>query len=388
MVMGWAYGRVGVRRVIFAFLLCVALTAGAAMAQTTFEFRGYAKNLGLRSSSILTNEAYVLDVSRLRTRGLLTVGERLHAEAWLDTELLLGSFLKTPEFVLDQSLARSTFLDLDWTIADGSEYVLRQHLFRVFATLYVGQAQVTVGRQRIAWGTGFAWNPTDLLNPFNPGAIELNEKSGVDAVYLRIPLGTFSSVEAVVAPGRQQRTGSAALRAGTNWREYDVSVMGGLFREDWVLGGDFAGYVGNAGLRGEAAYTWRKEGRNYLRAVLNADYNIAGGYYVLVEAYFNGQGTRAKEEYDLEALLSGETFNLAREYLAASVSKSITPLFNAALYSLVNLDDRSSLVGPSLFYSLGENLELSAGTYVFVGASDTEFGAQKHIVFASLQYYF
>ena len=127
---------------------------------------------------------------------------------------------------------------------------------------------------------------------------------------------------------------------------------------------------------------------NLLRAVLNADYNFAGGYYVLVEVYFNGQGTRDREAYDLGALLSGETFNLAKEYLAASVAKSITPLLNMALYSLVNLDDQSSLVGPALVYSLGDNLELSASTYLFLGARDTEFGAQKHVVFASLQYFF
>ncbi|MFB3131322.1 MAG: hypothetical protein ACE10K_02240, partial [Rhodothermales bacterium] len=68
--------------------------------------------------------------------------------------------------------------------------------------------------------------------------------------------------------------------------------------------------------------------------------------------------------------------------------KSITPLLGGALYSLVNLDDQSALVGPSFSYSLAENLDLAASTYFFVGASDTEFGAQEHVVFASLQFYF
>ncbi len=373
----------------FLSLLLFLLSPTLVSAQTTsFEFHGYAKNLGIRSSSVLDGDAYVLDISRLRTKGLFNVGERVHAEVWLDTEVLLGSFLKTRDFALGQALERPTFLDLDWVVAEGEEVQVQQQLFRAFATVYLGQAQITVGRQRIAWGTGFAWNPTDILNPFNPGAIELGEKAGVDAAYVSVPLGTFSRVEAVVAPGRREGQSSVAARVGTNWREYDVSVMGGYFREDWVVGGDFAGYLGDAGFRGEAAYTVNEGGDNYVRAILNADYNFPGGYYVLAEFYFNGQGSRDKDDYDLTALLSGETFNLAKEYVAVSVGKSITPLLGGALYALVNLDDQSSLVGPSLTYSLGDNLELAASTYLFIGKDDTEFGAQSTVFFASLQWYF
>ena len=100
------------------------------------------------------------------------------------------------------------------------------------------------------------------------------------------------------------------------------------------------------------------------------------------------ESSRDKDDYDLTALLTGETFNLAKDYAAASVAKSITPLLAGTLYSLVNLDDQSALVGPALTYSLAENLELAASTYFFVSASDTEFGAQEHVIFASLQFYF
>ena len=371
------------------FLLALGLTPILASAQTpSFELHGYAKNLGIRSSSILSNEPFVLDISRLRTQGLVSTGEWFHAEVWLDTELLLGNFLDTPEFELGEALERPTFFNLDWKITDGKRYQVQQQLFRAFATFYVGQTELTVGRQRIAWGTGFAWNPTDILNPFNPGAIELGEKAGVDAAYANVPLGAFSRIEAVVAPGRRREQSSMAVRAGTNWREYDVSVMGGSFRNDWVVGGNFAGYLGNAGFRGEAAYTWNDDGRNYLRAILNADYNFAGGYYVLVELYFNGQGSRDKGDYDVTTLLTGETFNLAKNYAAASIGKSITPLLAGTLYGLVNLDDQSALAGPALTYSLAENLELTASTYFFIGANNTEFGTQEHVFFASLQWYF
>ena len=55
----------------------LALLPGLAVAQTTFEVRGYVKNLGIRSSSILSGESYLLDISRLRTQGFLDVGGRV-----------------------------------------------------------------------------------------------------------------------------------------------------------------------------------------------------------------------------------------------------------------------------------------------------------------------
>ncbi len=373
-----------------ALLLLVGLLAaapGPAQAQQ-LRLGGYAKNLGLRATSFFTGEAYVLDVSRLRTRGRIDLGSNLHGEAWLDTELLLGSFLATPDYAFSKSVERTAFADLDWTLAEGERYLLRQQLFRVFATAYVRGVQLTLGRQRIAWGTGFVWNPTDLLNPISPTAIERDEKAGIDAVYAAVPLGALSRAEAAFAPGRRGEEASVAVRAGANVKEYDVSVMAGSFRGDRVVGGDFAGYVGTAGLRGELAYTDADTGRAYVRATLNADYNFAGGYYTLAELHYNGAGTHDKARYNAAALLSGTLFNVARLYGALALSKAVTPLFGFSLYGLLNFDDGSGLAGPALSYSLAENLELALSAYVFFGAADTEFGAQKNVYFGAVQFYF
>ena len=51
------------------------------------------------------------------------------------------------------------------------------------------------GTSAYRMGTEFAWNLTDLLNPFNPGAIELNERSDTDAVNANITQGPLSRTE-------------------------------------------------------------------------------------------------------------------------------------------------------------------------------------------------
>ncbi|MCH7679398.1 hypothetical protein IID10_08545 [candidate division KSB1 bacterium] len=205
-----------------------------------------------------------------------------------------------------------------------------------------------------------------------------------------IPFGALSRLEAAVAPGRKNLESSAAVRFSSNLGEYDLSIMAGEFQKDRVIGGDFAGSIGGAGLRGEFAYTWNDRGANFFRAILNADYSFANDYYAFIEFYFNGQGTTRKEKYPLfiADLLSGRIFNLAKHYAAAFVIKSVTPLLGLNIYGLFNLNDRSSLIGPALTYSLATNLEISTSVYFFNGASDSEFGLQKNSYFAYLQYYF
>ncbi|MFQ6112733.1 MAG: hypothetical protein ACE5NG_01450 [bacterium] len=373
---------------IFFISLGLFLPADIFGQEVAIQFSGYAKNLAIRTNSFFTKEPSILDISRLRTKGFLDVGSHLHSELWLDTELLAGNFLATPDFALVDSVERPTFVDLEWTLTQGNQYNLRQILFRAFATIYTEKVQITLGRQRIAWGTGFAWNPTDLLNPFNPAAIELEEKKGVDAVHVAVPLGALSRFEAAYAPGRNRLKSSSAVRVSSNFLGYDVSVMGGDFQDDKVLGGDFAGYIGGAGFRGEFAYTWKQGNSNFFRAILNADYNFPHDFYAFIEFYYNGQGSTNKNNYDIGDLFSGQTFNLAQHYLAASVSKNLTPLLGLNFYGIININDRSYLAGPAFTYSLATNLEIAVSAYFFMGSNDTEFGAQQSSYFAFVQYYF
>ena len=299
-------------------------------------------------------------------------------EAWLDTEFWAGSLLRTDEYKLARDSAETRPLNLDWTLARNESVELRQRLFRAFVTLGWSRARVTLGRQRMAWGTGYAWNPTDLLNPFNPGAIELGERAGVDALHGTLSLGPTSQVEVVIAAPERFGDPSYAARAGTNVREYDVSLMAGHFGDRYAIGGDFAGYLGGGGLRGETALVHPSNDEPYVRAILNADYTFARGIYSLVEVYFNGKG----------GLAAGEAFGSERWYAAGSLASPLSPLVAVSVYGLINLSDGSALCGPAVTTSLTQGLELTANVYFFAGRSDTEFGIQRHAVFASLQWYY
>ena len=372
----------------FFWFLVLFLPVLSAHGQVEGSFSGYAKNLGIRSSSFLSSDSYYLNLSRVRTVGRVDVNSVVYAELWLDTELLSGSFLQTVDFQLGNSLEPTSLLDLDWTISSNSNYQLRQSFFRANVSLYLDNFQLTAGRQRVVWGTGFVWNPTDILNPVNPTTIERDELSGVDAVYAVLPLGALSQIEGVWAIGRTPELSSYAARATFNVGDYDIAFMGGYFRETWVVGGDIAGYLGDAGLRGEWALRAPETGPAQLRATINADYNFASGYYTVVEIHYNSPGSSSSSDYDLSALLDGTVFNLAELYSAFIISKSLTPLIGANLYSLLNMNDGSGLAGPAISWAMFQNVELSLSSYLFFGPGQSEFGAFGNAYFGSLQVYF
>lgn len=371
-------------RARYALLVaCLFIAPYAAQAQPSLQLHGYVKNLGIRSTSAITDEPFFLSLGRHRAAGKMHAGPRFVAEAWLDTEFMFGTFLETDEFALSKESDPPQRIDLNWTVASGDAVEIHQQLYRAFATVYLGQSHVTVGRQRVAWGTGFAWNPTDIINPFNPGAIELGERSGADAAYASLQLNATSRIELVGALADQSNV--FGVRTSTNFRSYDISVMGAAIGSSWLAGADFAGYLGGAGLRGEAAYS---SSTRTVRTVLNADYSFAAGFYGLVEWYFNGEGQGDKSDYDLTPSGPVRTFSLARHYVAVSVSASLTPLFGGGLYGLANLNDGSALAGPSLAFSLAPNLELAASTYFLLGGPGTEYGDSHHVFFAAIQWYY
>ena len=356
------------------------------------EVGGYAKHLTINAGTpvgeFVEADRYWINLSRLRLQSWLDAGDWLSARADFDTEVLLGSYASSPAYRLSQELERPTFADLDWRLSDGRNHDLQQRFHRLYATADFDAVRLRMGRQRIHWGTGSIWNPTDVLNPVDPTQIERAEERGVDAVHVSVPRGVYSNIELAFAPGWTGTAASLGARASTFVRGTDVSVMGGRFRGRTIVGGDFAATWRGAGISGEAAYTFRDDRSNYLRAILNADHMWRNGTRTMVELFLNGLGATSPDDYEPELLLNGEAFNLGRHYAAGLVSHPITPLLEGSFYTLFNMNDQSALLGPALQYSMAQDLDLQLAAYLLVGSDESEFGGRGAIYFATLQYYF
>lgn len=170
------------------------------------------------------------------------------------------------------------------------------------------------GRQRIAWGSGFAWNPTNRLepprNPLNTGL----EQQGADALRVDVIPAPWAGLILVAArsrvdvadlpfasEGAERRT--LALRARFLVRETDLAaVVSGGRNQRTLLGLDVARTVfGQATAHVEAA-TYRgaempppRAGRRFVRVAAGVLYPRGEHTAWAVEYFFNGEG------YDADA---------------------------------------------------------------------------------------
>uniref|UniRef100_UPI00321626C1 kelch repeat-containing protein n=1 Tax=uncultured Arthrobacter sp. TaxID=114050 RepID=UPI00321626C1 len=209
-------------------------------------FKGYYKNLLTRARTAFPQaESYTLDLNRLRLEVRGRPADWLVYEVQYDNEALLGSYLDTAQFAQLKAARPATYWDLEKNYVDRQSLLLRHRMHRGFVSLDMTVIDATLGRQRIAWGSGRMWNPTDLFNPYNPAQLERDERTGVDAVLVEKSFSALSRLSVAYAPQRNAPA-SRAVRYRSNFAKTDMAWMVGEFRDSRIAGFEFAGRAGDA----------------------------------------------------------------------------------------------------------------------------------------------
>jgi hypothetical protein len=293
-------------------------------------------------------------------------------------------------------------------------FVLLQNLDRAMVTFHTPPADISLGRQPIAWGSARVINPTDVLAPFAFETLDTEDRIGIDAARVRIPLGSLSEIDAGYVFGTHFKFENSAFfsRAKFNARRTDIALLAMGFQENLLAGFDLARSVSGAGLWLETAYVFvdalRDCGNNreydYLRVSSGIDYSFSRATYGFVEYHFNGAGAASPRDYfsrlSRPAYTEGSVYLTGRQYLIPGITWQITPLAILTGESLINLIDPSAFLTAQAEYNIAPDLYLDAGTFIGVGRKPTaragevpvdlksEFGSYPNIHFASLRYYF
>jgi hypothetical protein len=376
-------------------LLCFAAGASAQSSAPPFHtrFSGYYRSLVTSSHSWITGDAYGDSLNRLR----LTFDARYRRVAALhidyDNELHFGNFITQPDFIEVRDRQDLAYLDLIHAIVNSRHAYWDTSLYRGYVTLRHGRAELTAGRQRIAWGTAHFWSPADLFNPIDPLQVEGDVRQGVDAAQLEWAPGGAWRTALVYAPQSHARQSTAAGRVAATVGGWDVAAFGGRFRRDWVGGGDVAGEWGGAGLRAEFTYTRRGAPglANAWRATAGADYAFPKLY--LVGEYFYNQGQPPCDSTAACALTfalapTTELFTRHRHFASGGATYDLTPLLKIDAYAVVDLAGHSLFLNPQLRYNAFTNVDVSAGAQLTAGARGGEFDGVPRLFFLQLDVHF
>ncbi len=381
---------------LFKYVLPIFLVSVNVLSQQRFSFSGYLEDLPVFEHSKQeladlygSDKNQFLNLTRLRLRASANLWKNSRIEAEYEIDGLFFNSSNNLELNTSGKTNRQ-IVKLRWTPLNENHFQLTHFIDRLYFWQGFKSGSVVLGRQRISWGTGRIWNPTDLFNPINPASYYKIEKDGADAISAKYAFGNFTDLNVVYNPQEKIKNSNYGFRFRTNYHEYDMSVMGGYFDSRIVGGLDFAGNMFNAGVRGEGIISVNKDSANdnFVKFIIGIDNQFTPELYALVEYHYNGEGKTDKSEYDFSRLARGEIQNLSRNYICFSAAYQINALTNVSVTNISNLNDGSGFVNTVISFAAKEFLTLNLGSQVTYGSEKSEYWYYPFSLFMQADYYF
>jgi len=379
------------------FILILSLNANQLIAQDTHMFTASGFLEYTNTSWDLPQSEQWSELSGAYTRINLNwyPSSNFSMHAGIRNNFIYGSMLTDFYPFYTQILTSDNgFMDLTFKLASDSSYLLLSNTDRLYFKWTLDKFELTVGRQRINWGINMVWNPNDIFNTYNFFDFDYVERPGSDAILLQYYTGDLSSIQLAAKLNRNKEL-TAAILYKFNLLNYDFQFLGGIMNKDIVAGMGWAGQVGKAGFTGEATYFRNAktfaDTTGQLVASVGANYTFKNSIFINGSFIYNSTGTLGKaglSNFFLNNNLSPKTLTFSRFDLFAEVSYPISPLIKGDLSTMINPNDRSAFFGPSVDFSLTDNLELYFMGQLFLGKQGAEFGNYGRIIYMRLKWSF
>lgn len=281
--------------------------------------------------------------------------------------------------------------NLTTEILDGTDGEAVLRLDRVNVQWTSERYVLRVGRQAISWGNGLVFQVNDPFNPFAPGEIDKDYKTGEDMIYGQWLSSDGSDLQLLGVGRRDAETSNAELDEGSfagKWRQTFGAVQLDLlaaehFGEELVgfgLSRDLLGAV----LRSDVSMIRSADSLDTLFLV-NLDRSwiwLGTNWYGFVEYYYSELGSA--QPYYLspksglrDRLARSEVFTLGKSYVALGARLELAPQVNLYANEIQNLGDSSGLAQMRVVLDTTQDSALSLGANFFHGKSGTEFGGPE-----------
>jgi len=391
---------------IFLLLIFFPLTQTSAQL-SQFDYNGYAKYLFSSSKypRIEDNLDDHLIHLRLNTKWYAT--QNITAALELRFRAFYGESVEKIPHYKELIQTPHDFVDLDAFLWESDKSLGYLEVDRLWLDYYQGNLQVTLGRQRVAWGTCWVWNPTDLFNPLNVLDFDYEERPATDAIRVQYYTGPVTKLDVAYKPAKDPNNQILSGLWSLNKWDYDFNMIAGMRFKRWLAGFSWAGDILDAGFRGEflvsqapnqldtnsvyqqigekSLSSWNKP---IVSAALSGDYTFPNTFYIHTEILYNNIGKTSntflfQPEANKLGLLSAARWEIYQEF-----AYDITPLLRGSLFGIFNPNDKSFVIVPSLSYSVVKNLDLFLICMFFEGNPLTEYGEYGTSFFARIKFSF
>jgi len=300
--------------------------------------------------------------NRLNFKGYLNENVTFAAE--IRNRLFTGDLVRLGSYYSGLIGEDQGFADMSWNVVEKQSFLLNTTVDRLWLDLHYNKFQITVGRQRINWGQTFVWNPNDIFNAYSFFDFDYVERPGSDAVRLQFFPSSSSAAELAVKIDRDNDVTAAGLYRFNRWG-YDIQFLAGFVNgEDIVIGTGWSGAVGTVSFRGEASWfdPFEDFPGDESTVLITAGFDKIFKDNSMAQVQF----MYCNNPLELNNFNSFYSGNLSSKDLAFSqfsafgqYTWAVTPLLNLSLSAMWFPDLDGYFAGPSLDYSLAENLDFS-----------------------------
>ncbi len=286
-------------------------------------------------------------------------------------------------------------------------YALPDTLFldNVYMKIAFPWLDLTLGRQQISPGVGYAWNPTDIFNKkslMDPSY----EQTGVEVIRLDIPISNRTTFGVIVQPSQTLKTSTQQYTLSSGVGSFDFSLTSSYQKQQdlnsTILGHD---YIYERQLHGGSIIgeflgwgVWTEFAQNVINEqppifsssliapdmdfteyVIGVDHTFDNSIYLLGEYLHNGFGIAKKEDltlYEYFPSLLGETHSLMQDYGFVYIMHPTFDYITLSSLVIASFNDKSGTVAPQLDWNAFEDTNISLQSSFSWGEDDTEFGLQ------------
>ena len=313
--------------------------------------------------------------NRLNIKGYLNKNITIAAE--FRNRLFTGDMVRIDQSYSEMIGSDLGLIDLSWNLLNEQSFFLNTTIDRLWFDLNYGKFQARIGRQRINWGQTLVWNPNDIFNAYSFFDFDYVERPGSDAVRLQYYPGFSSAIEIAVKADYEDNITAAALYRFSRMG-YDIQFLAGYTNsEDLIAGAGWSGAIGSVSFRGEAS--WFQPARHFSDTTGTGLFTIGFDRVSKNNSMAQIQIMYCNNAVDLSSFGTLYYGSLSAKDLAFSefsafglFSYPITPLLIATVSAMWFPDLKGYFAGPSLDYSLAENVDFSLFWQHFKGKIEDE----------------